>query len=131
MRLTTVAYQAAAHALLLFAPDVLAINLRGPFAVTYAGGFEVPETAPVVSAATQTHGPFTGRPEITGALRGTVLGTAITPGPPSPQATTYPSDGQLHNPMPAPFVPGGGLGTNGTMPVYRVQSDYDYQSVVC
>ncbi|KAL1956111.1 hypothetical protein VTO42DRAFT_7630 [Malbranchea cinnamomea] len=99
--------------------------------VTYADGIEVPASPPVVTATSAFHGPFTGRPLVTGALTATggILGTAISPLPPSPEATTYPSDGQLHDPQPAPFVPAGGLGTNGTIPVYRVQSDYDYQSV--
>lgn len=103
-----------------------------PQAVTYADGVEVPATPPVVTATSNTHGPFTGRPMTTGPLTasGGILGTAISPHSASPAATTYPSDGDLHEPQPAPYVPAGGLGTNGTMPVYRVQSDYDYQSVV-
>ncbi|KAJ9481239.1 hypothetical protein VN97_g12254 [Penicillium thymicola] len=28
-----------------------------------------------------------------------------------------------------PYMPAGGVGTNGTLPVYMVQSDYDYESV--
>jgi Ferritin-like domain len=42
---------------------------------------------------------------------------------------TYPSDGQLHDPQPAPYVPAGGGGTNGTEPVYNAKSDFDYQSL--
>lgn len=37
--------------------------------------------------------------------------------------------GLLHANQPAPYTPAGGQGTNGTEPVYRVQSDFDYQSI--
>lgn len=50
--------------------------------------------------------------------------------PPGPDATSYPRDGQLHAPEPAPFTPDGGLGTNGSEPVYVPQSDFDFQSMV-
>ena len=49
--------------------------------------------------------------------------------PLKPIETTYPSDGQLHGPEPAPYTPAGGLGTNGTEPVYKPQSDFDYESL--
>ena len=42
---------------------------------------------------------------------------------------TYSADGQLHDPQPAPYVPYGGLGTNGTTPSYMVRSDFDYESI--
>lgn len=77
-----------------------------------------------------THGPFSGTATVSGALMNTALGTEIPAGPPAATATTYPSDGQLHNPQPAPFVPAGGRGTNGTQPVYNVKSDFDYESLV-
>lgn len=113
-------------------PPVARVLEGGEKAVTYAGGIVHTETPAVVTPASMTHGPFTGTPTVTGALTGpTVLGTALTPHGPPPAATTYPSDGNLHDAMPAPYVPGGGLGTNGTIPSYLVQSDYDFQSVVC
>lgn len=31
--------------------------------------------------------------------------------------------------MPAPYVPAGGLGTNGTEPRYMVNSDWDFESI--
>jgi hypothetical protein len=31
--------------------------------------------------------------------------------------------------MPAPYTPSGGLGTNGSAPVYRMLSDFDYESI--
>ena len=76
-----------------------------------------------------SHGPFTGTPTTTGALTTAVLAPSIPALPPNPTATTYPSDGQLHNPEPAPYTPDGGLGTNGTEPVYKPQSDFDYESL--
>ncbi|OAX83257.1 hypothetical protein ACJ72_02387 [Emergomyces africanus] len=98
--------------------------------ITYASGIVVPATPPVVSGINVSHGSFTGTPSVTGALRGTgIPGTGIIPKPAPANATTYPSDGRLHDQQPAPYVPGGGLGTNGTMPVYNAKSDYDFQSL--
>ncbi|PGH20068.1 hypothetical protein AJ80_03718 [Polytolypa hystricis UAMH7299] len=98
--------------------------------ITYADGVVVPATPPVRTGMPVSHGPFTGVATMTGALTApTVLGTAITGRPPSSAATTYPSDGNLHDPMLIPYAPGGGLGTNGTAPVYNVKSDFDYQSL--
>ncbi|KAL1957812.1 hypothetical protein VTO42DRAFT_5530 [Malbranchea cinnamomea] len=75
------------------------------------------------------HGPFTGTPTTTGALSNSPLAQSIAPLPPNPTAFDYPSNGQLNQPQPAPFIPAGGLGTNGTEPVYNVRSDFDYQSL--
>ncbi|KAJ4152976.1 hypothetical protein LMH87_009491 [Akanthomyces muscarius] len=76
-----------------------------------------------------THGPFTGSATTTGALSTSVLASAIPALPPPADAYSYPADGKLHKPEPAPFTPSGGVGTNGSAPVYRVQSDFDYQSL--
>ncbi|KAK2754551.1 hypothetical protein FQN54_006952 [Arachnomyces sp. PD_36] len=85
---------------------------------------------PIVSVPSSvSHGPFEGTPTTTGALSNTVLASSISPLPAAPGATTYPSDGQLHEPMPAPYIPAGGEGTNGTEPVYNVKSDFDYESL--
>ncbi|EEQ91212.1 rds1 [Blastomyces dermatitidis ER-3] len=98
--------------------------------ITYADGIVVPASVPTVTGIDVSRGSFTGTPTVTGALSGTaILGTAISPKPAPANATTYPSDGRLHDPQPAPYVPGGGLGTNGTMPVYNAKSDYDFQSL--
>ena len=35
----------------------------------------------------------------------------------------------IDSPEPAPYTPAGGLGTNGTLPVYNVKSDFDYESL--
>lgn len=78
-----------------------------------------------------SHGPYAGPPPTTtGALTAPILAPSIPALPPSPGATTYPSDGKLHNPEPAPYTPAGGLGTNGAEPVYNAKSDFDYESLV-
>lgn len=78
----------------------------------------------------EPHGPYSGTPTTTGALSApTILASSISPLPVDPKATTYPSDGALHDPQPAPYVPYGGLGTNST-PVYNAKSDFDYESLV-
>jgi hypothetical protein len=75
-----------------------------------------------------THGPYRGpAPTTTGALSLNVLAPSIAPAPPLP--LTYPSDGQLHSNQPAPYIPHGGLGTNGTPPEYVAKSDFDYESL--
>ncbi|KAM0254753.1 hypothetical protein ACHAQJ_006469 [Trichoderma viride] len=77
-----------------------------------------------------SHGSFTGPPaSTTGALSTSVLASAISALPPAPGSFNYTANGKLHGPEPAPFTPNGGIGTNGSAPVYRVQSDYDYQSL--
>ena len=76
-----------------------------------------------------SHGPFVGTPTTTGALSTVVTGTAIPALPANPAETTYPADGALHDPQPEPYTPAGGLGTNGTEPVYKPQSDFDYESL--
>jgi hypothetical protein len=76
------------------------------------------------------HGPFTGTPTVTGAANGPVtLAASIAPGPPNPTATYYNSVGVPINPMPAPYTPAGGLGTNGSLPRYMVESDFDFESI--
>lgn len=88
---------------------------------------------PVVSSQLTghtSHGPYSGTPTTTGALSLSVLAPSIPALPPNPSATTYPSDGQLHDPEPAPYTPAGGLGTNGAEPVYNAKSDFDFESLV-
>ncbi|KAL1966830.1 hypothetical protein VTN77DRAFT_3795 [Rasamsonia byssochlamydoides] len=74
------------------------------------------------------HLPYTSTPTTTGAASASVVGSGVSVVPLQPAATTYPSDGFLHDPQPAPYVPAGGLGTNAT-PVYNAKSDFDYQSL--
>ncbi|KAK3938640.1 ferritin-like domain-containing protein [Diplogelasinospora grovesii] len=92
----------------------------------------IPTFTPPDQPATNvtSHGPYTGPPPTTtGALSTAVLAPSVAALPPGPDAYNYPSDGQLHAPQPAPYTPSGGLGTNGSAPVYRVLSDFDYESV--
>lgn len=88
-------------------------------------------TAEVVPQANVTeHGPFTGpAATTTGALSTSVIAPFVPALPPANDSYKYPADGQLHGDQPAPFTPSGGIGTNGSAPVYRVQSDFDYQSL--
>ncbi len=96
------------------------------------------------------HGPYTGTPTTVGAAPApTTLGASILPQPLNPTATYYNTEGVPLNPMPAPFTPGkykslllyesfrakvkyviaGGLGTNGSLPRYMVNSDFDFESI--
>jgi hypothetical protein len=80
----------------------------------------------------QPHTPFSGTPTTTGALTATSIGTGIVEASSiAPAETTYPADGKLHNAEPAPYTPAGGVGTNGSIPVYNAKSDFDYESLVC
>ncbi|MCJ1334926.1 hypothetical protein MMC09_000192 [Bachmanniomyces sp. S44760] len=98
-----------------------------------ASASDAPVPAPTVRSSQVTgitsHGPYSGTPTTVGALTTVVLAASIPALPPNPTATTYPSDGQLHDPEPAPYTPAGGLGTNGTEPIYNVKSDFDYESL--
>lgn len=78
----------------------------------------------------EPHTPFSGTPSTTGALTASSIGSGISSEGVAPGATTYPSDGKLHDAEPAPYVPAGGVGTNGSTPVYNAKSDFDYQSLV-
>lgn len=90
-----------------------------------------PTTVPAVPHHNVTsHGPYDGpAPTTSFAKQTTILAASVPHLPPDPAKFTYPADGKLHDPQPAPFVPAGGLGTNGSEPVYRVQSDFDDESV--
>lgn len=88
-------------------------------------------TVPVVAVTNVTsHGPYTGPdPTTTGALSTSVLASSIPALPANAAKYAYPADGKLHANEPAPYTPAGGQGVNGSAPVYRVQSDFDYQSI--
>ena len=127
---------ALAPANLAFAPAVLAAPAAAPqadytSAPASVSAAPVPDPPIVPVTDVTMHGPYTGGPATTtGALSLSVLAPSIAPLPPNPTATTYPSDGQLHDPQPAPYTPAGGLGTNGTEPVYNAKSDFDFESLV-
>ncbi|PKX97681.1 putative stress response protein (Rds1) [Aspergillus novofumigatus IBT 16806] len=95
-------------------------------------GNEPGAAPPLVNSATTgvtTHGAYSGTPTTTGAEQYPSTLAATIPIQPNPTATYYNPNGKLTEPMPMPYMPAGGVGTNGTVPVYMVQSDYDYQSV--
>jgi len=76
------------------------------------------------------HGPYTGTATVTGAANGpATLAASIAPAGPNPTATYYNTAGKPLNPLPAPYTPAGGLGTNGSLPRYQVESDFDYESI--
>jgi hypothetical protein len=88
---------------------------------------------PVVSSqvtGVTSHGPYSGTPTTTGAVSNSPAGSTIPVLPPLATATTYIADGLLHAQEPIPYQPAGGLGTAGNEPVYRVQSDFDYESIL-
>lgn len=121
-------------ALLVLSPIITAVPAPKPNH-TSAPASKVPAVPPPPVVSSQvtghtSHGPFSGKPTTTGALSLSVLAPSIPALPPNPTATTYPSDGKLHDPEPAPYTPAGGLGTNGTEPVYNAKSDFDYESLV-
>lgn len=121
-------------AVVLLAPAIIAAPApTASYVPIPASAVSKPPPPPVVSpqvTGPTSHGPYTGTPTTTGALSLSVLAASIPALPPNPTATTYPSDGQLHDPEPAPYTPAGGLGTNGTEPVYNAKSDFDYESLV-
>ncbi|KGO45261.1 hypothetical protein PEXP_060500 [Penicillium expansum] len=79
--------------------------------------------------SSRLHTAFTGTPTTTGALTASSIGTGISRGGVAVAATTYPGDGNLHHSEPAPYVPAGGVRTNGSTPVYNTKSDFDYESL--
>merc|ERR1712093_782400 len=105
------------------------------------GTYSYPQEPSVNSAAVSSVASYAGIPasEIPGATNAVppIVSSQVTGvtshGPYSGTPTTtatYSPDGTLHDQQPIPYTPAGGLGTNGTEPVYRVQSDFDYQSIL-
>jgi hypothetical protein len=54
-----------------------------------------------------SHGPFSGTPTTTGALKTAILASSIPALPPNPTATYYNAHGMLTKPEPAPYTPNG------------------------
>ena len=107
----------------------------GPDSEVAYAAVPTPPVYPVVvgengySSATY-HGPYSGTPTTTGAVNApTTLAASIPALPPNPTATYYNKDGVPIHDMPAPYTPAGGLGTNGTLPRYMVNSDFDFESI--
>ena len=101
--------QSLARPALFFAAAVL--GAPAPQASYYSApaSLETPASAPPTVPITDvtSHGPFTGSPTTTGALATDILSPSIPALPPNPAELTYPSDGKLHNPEPAPYTPAG------------------------
>ncbi|KAK0701546.1 hypothetical protein B0T21DRAFT_114446 [Apiosordaria backusii] len=119
----------AGAALLTLTARSLAVPVVSEPTTTFTS---TPAVTPPVRPHTNVtcHGPYTGLPPTTtGALTTDVLAPSIPALPPGPNAYKYPSDGKLHAPLPAPYTPSGGEGTNGSAPVYRMLSDFDYESI--
>jgi hypothetical protein len=76
-----------------------------------------------------SHGPYSGMPTTTGAPQLGPANASIATLPPNPTATYYNANGLLKNIEPAPYTPAGGLGTNGSLPRYMVESDFDFMSI--
>lgn len=115
-------------------------------AIFPTAGFQPPKVSSQVTGTT-SHGPYSGTPTTTGAAKApATLAASVGTLPPNPTATYYNSAGVPLNPMPAPYTPAGmyssrlgwkicanvivgGLGTNGTLPRYMVESDFDFESI--
>lgn len=82
-----------------------------------------------IETGTTSHGPYNGVPTTTGAVTTTALNATVGTLPANPTATYYNKNGLLTQPEPAPYTPAGGLGTNGSLPRYMVESDFDYESI--
>lgn len=90
--------------------------------------------AAVVNALPQQETQLTSTTSTTGTPIGAkqtdILAPSIPSLPPPPEASSYPRNGRLNAPQPAPYTPSGGLGTNGSEPNYQVKSDFDFESIV-
>ncbi|EMC92669.1 hypothetical protein BAUCODRAFT_95843 [Baudoinia panamericana UAMH 10762] len=111
----------------VFGPDsqISAIRTPAPSTGLYSPG-TLRTSLPTGSTS---HGPFSGSATTTGAVSNTPANLTIATLPPNPTATYYNPNGLLQNQEPIPYMPKGGLGTNGTLPRYMVESDFDYESI--
>ncbi|KAH1975466.1 hypothetical protein KXW88_009586 [Aspergillus fumigatus] len=90
-------------------------------------GNEPGAAPPLVNSATTgvtTHGAYSGTPTTTGAEQYPSTLAATIPIQPNPTATYYNPNGKLTEPMPMPYMPAGGVGTNGTVPVYMTVREF-------
>lgn len=110
-----------------FGPDstVAAIETTAPTGTE--SGAAYPQRSSIQTGHT-SHGPFSGEATTTGAVSTSVISQTIPTKPLNPTATYY-NNGKLTQPEPAPYVPAGGLGTNGSLPRYMVESDFDFESI--
>lgn len=130
----------AAHATSYSYNQQASVNSASASSVAEHAGIpvsEIPDATvpvqPLVSSqipGTTSHGPYYGAPTTTGAVSNSAVGTEIPVLPPIQAELGYIPNGSLHNKEPIPYQPAGGTGTSGYEPVYRVQSDFDYESLL-
>ena len=113
------------------------LSLLGLLPYTLGAPHPAATTPPLTSAPALTiptnlpHTPYSGTPTVSGAVNASSIGSGIASSASiNPVATTYPSDGRLHDTQPGPYIPAGGIGTNGSIPVYNAKSDFDFESLV-
>lgn len=114
-----------------FGPDsqISAVQTSAPPAGSIAMGGAATLISPYPTGHT-THGPYSGSATTTGAVMNNPMQTEISPLPLNPTATYYNTDGLLQHQQVIPYAPYGGLGTNGSLPRYMVESDFDYESIM-
>lgn len=112
-----------------FGPDsaVPAVATYTPTGTEYGAGDTLRSLLPT---GPTSHGPYEGIPTTVGAVTTKTLGLTVGTLPLNPTATYYNTNGKLQNVEPAPYTPAGGLGTNGSLPRYMVESDFDYESIM-
>ena len=106
--------------------QISAIKTEAP---TSGSGAAAPQRSSIPTGAT-SHGPYSGTPTTIGAVSSSPTAASIPPMPLNPTATYYNTNGKLTEAQPAPYTPAGGLGTNGSLPRYMVESDFDYESIM-
>lgn len=115
-------------------------SAAGPIPTSFGSDSAVPFSTPQPSVPTEpiissqvtgatSHGPYSGVATTTGAPQSGPAAQSIGTLPPNPTATYYNANGQLTKEEPAPYTPAGGLGTNGSLPRYMVESDFDFESI--
>ncbi|KAK5108372.1 hypothetical protein LTR62_008402 [Meristemomyces frigidus] len=110
-----------------FGPDSQ-LSAHATAAPTTGTGAAATQISSIPTGAT-SHGPYSGVPTTTGAVSTTVASATIATMALNPTATYYNTNGKLQNEQPIPYTPAGGLGTNGSLPRYMVESDFDYESI--
>ncbi|ORY67552.1 uncharacterized protein BCR38DRAFT_483169 [Pseudomassariella vexata] len=92
--------------LFVFASRAIAAPLTATTTFAAMASTTVPNV-PITNVT--SYRPYKGTATTTGAISTTVLAASA--------------------PQPAPYMPAGGLGINGSVPLYRVQSDFDSESI--
>lgn len=116
------ASSAAASLATKFGPD-------SQVAYSAVPSLSAPELVSSQVTGSTSHGSYSGTKTATAALMSGPAAKSIGTLPPNPTATYYNKNGLLTQVEPAPYTPAGGLGTNGTLPRYMVESDFDFESI--